>query len=341
MLLRKIYYILKPLMTRRLQIWMRRKRIEMIMPRYKNIWPIYESAAPAPDDFPGWPDGKKAAVILTHDVDSQKGHRRSSRLMRFEQELGFKSAFYFVPERYEVSSNIRKIIEESGFEVGVHGLNHDGKLFVSQAEFQRRANKIRQYLSQWRATGFSAPGMHHNLEWIQQLNIEYDISTYDTDPFEPQGGGVGTIFPFLVKNADNDSSYVEIPYTLPQDFTLLVLMKKSIDIWKKKVDWIFKHGGVVHLRAHPDYMKFDQGKPGTEEYPVQQYAQLLKYISSKYAGQYWNPLPKQLARFWAENTNGNLFSDGRAPSEILCSTCRKMAEEKVCRQTGVTIKQAN
>ena len=41
----------------------------------------------------------------------------------------------------------------------------------------------------------SPPSMHHNLEWIKDLDIEYDASTFDTDPFEPQADGVGTIFP--------------------------------------------------------------------------------------------------------------------------------------------------
>jgi len=25
--------------------------------------------------------------------------------------------------------------------------------------------------------------MHHNLEWIGELNVKYDLSTFDTDPF--------------------------------------------------------------------------------------------------------------------------------------------------------------
>lgn len=43
------------------------------------------------------------------------------------------------------------------------------------------------------------PAVHHNLEWIGELDIEYDLSTFDTDPFMPQPDGVGTIFPFLVE----------------------------------------------------------------------------------------------------------------------------------------------
>ena len=104
--------------------------------------------------------------------------------------------------------------------------------------------------------------MHHNLEWIHDLDIEY-ASTFDTDPFEPQSDGVGTIFPFWVSGNSNQKGYVELPYTLPQDFTLFILMKeKNIDIWKQKLDWIAENGGMALVNTHPDYMNFDEADPG-------------------------------------------------------------------------------
>ena len=118
--------------------------------------------------------------------------------------------------------------------------------------------------------------MHHNLAWIHDLEIEYDASTFDTDPFEPQPDGVGTIFPFWVSKDGTQKGYVELPYTLPQDFTLFILMKeKNIDIWKQKLDWIAENGGMALVNTHPDYMNFDDGKLGIEEYPAQYYQSCL------------------------------------------------------------------
>jgi hypothetical protein len=46
--------------------------------------------------------------------------------------------------------------------------------------------------------------------------------------------------------------YVELPYPLPQDFTLFTVMReKDIDIWKKKLDWIVEKGGMALLITHP------------------------------------------------------------------------------------------
>ena len=54
------------------------------------------------------------------------------------------------------------------------------------------------------------------------------------------------------------SGYVELPYTLPQDSTLFLLLReKTNGIWKTKLDWIAQHGGMALLNTHPDYMRFD------------------------------------------------------------------------------------
>ena len=96
--------------------------------------------------------------------------------------------------------------------------------------------------------------------------------------------------------------YVELPYTLPQDFTLFVLMKeKNIEIWKKKLDWIAEKGGMALFNSHPDYMNFNKQKNGNEEYAAELYIEFLEYIKNRYKDQYWHALPKDIARFWQQN----------------------------------------
>lgn len=298
--LNHLYYYLKPLIPRRLQIALRIKYVQLKRRAYSDVWPIDERAADAPGGWAGWPEGKKFAFVLTHDVESAMGQERCYKLADLEKELGFHSAFNFVPEKYEVSAGLRKYLTDNGFEVGVHGLYHDGKLHRSRKIFKERAAKINRYIKEWDAKGFRSPSMHNNLEWLHDLDIEYDSSTFDTDPFEPQSDGTRSIFPLWVSNGFNGKGYVELPYTLPQDFTLFVLMdEKTIDIWKHKLDWIAKHGGMALLNTHPDYMNFNGEKLDFEEYPEQHYKEFLEYIKSKYEGQYWQVLPKDIARFWA------------------------------------------
>jgi hypothetical protein len=287
------------LIPRRLQLLLRRKFIHKNLPAYKNVWPILNGSEKKPENWKGWPDNKKFAFVLTHDVEHKRGNDRVLQLMDLEKQYGFLSSFNFVPERdYIVSESVLNKIKEAGFECGVHGLYHDGKLFDSEKIFSQRKEKINGYLKKWNATGFRAPAMHHNLDYIGTLNIDYDLSTFDTDPFEPQPDGVGTIFPFWVKNAKNkNGGYIEMPYTMPQDFTLLILLKQeNIDIWKTKLDWIAANGGMALLNVHPDYINFTNEKT-LEEFPVKYFEELLTYVKSKYSDQYWNALPRDVASY--------------------------------------------
>lgn len=295
----RFYYSLKPLIPRRIQICLRRRLVRRQRAECGDVWPIDERAARRPEEWKGWPAGMQFALILTHDVDTAKGQERCYDLAQLEEQLGFRSSFNFVPERYRVSAELRQYLTSHGFEVGVHGLYHDGKYYESREIFRERAIKINRYLNDWGAVGFRSPSMQHNLEWIHDLDIEYDASTFDTDPFEPQSDGCTTIFPFWVGKGFSDRGYVELPYTLPQDFTLFVLMRdKTIDIWKDKLDWIAHEKGMALVNVHPDYMNFD-GKPTSEEYPAAYYEEFLTFLRTRYKGQYWHVLPSEIARFWA------------------------------------------
>lgn len=298
-LMSKLYYTFRPLIPKPIKIFARRQCIRINLLRHKNNWRIKQNAAILPQNWNGWPMCKKFALILTHDVESIIGHERATQLAKLEMKLGFRSSFNFVPEDYVVSSELRRYLSKEGFEVGVHGDTHDGKLFFSKSIFMKRAQQINEYLRGWDAVGFRAPAMHHNLDWICHLDIQYDASTFDTDPFEPQSDGMNTIFPFWVQGVDWDRGYVELPYTLPQDFTLFILLKeKNIDIWKRKLNWIAQHGGMALLISHSDYMNFGDHEKNRTSYPAAYYEQFLDYIKEKYADQYWHVLPREIAEFW-------------------------------------------
>lgn len=301
--IRKIYYFLKPFISRRNQLFIRRKLLFVQKDLYKNSWPINPGSKKEPANWIGWPDKKKFALILTHDVEWRAGHDKCAQLLKIEKELGFKSSFYFVPKRYKVDKELRDHIVSEGFEVGLHGLYHDGKLFQSKKIFMERAAKINEYLKEWNSVGFRSPAVHHNLDWIRELDVKYDLSTFDTDPFQPQADGVGTIFPFWVNGKNERPGYLEIPYTLDQDFTLFILMEeKSPEIWIRKLDWIVENGGMALVIIHPDYVNFENITT-QEEFPVKHYTDFLNYVKTKYEGKYWNALPREVAEYFSSKTN--------------------------------------
>jgi len=290
------------------------------------IWPVMPGSERQPKDWPGWPDGKKFALVFTHDVEGQVGLNRCRQLMALEMEAGFRSSFNFVPEGdYTTPSALREELVGNGFEVGVHDLRHDGLLYRSRSRFDRNAERINHYLKEWNAVGFRSGFMLNQLEWIHGLDIQYDASTFDTDPFEPQPHGQHTVFPFWVpahgkeaserKDALKDSvrvplaasnhrrpGYVELPYTLPQDSTLFLLLgEKTPEIWIRKLDWIAEHGGMALLNIHPDYIDFCSGGFASDSYPAALIRQFMAYVSKKYSGMYWNPCAKELAAWYKKS----------------------------------------
>ncbi len=301
MTLSGIYYHFRPYIPRSWQIAIRRAVVRKKLPLYADVWPIDPAAAVPPHGWQGWPDGKRFAFVITHDVETLNGLDRCEQLARIDQEFGFRSAFNFVAEGYLIPEGLRERLIHEGFEVGLHGLTHSGNLFGSRKRFEQDATRINRYLKDWKAEGFRAPSMYHNLDWVHSLNVKYDSSTFDTDPFEPQADGLGTIFPqWISANGDGKRGYVELPYTLPQDFMLFVLMaEKGIDIWKKKLDWIVEHGGMAVLLVHPDYLAFTSAN-NKAEFPVDYYKQFLKYVRETYKGQYWHALPREVAAFCKE-----------------------------------------
>jgi hypothetical protein len=76
--------------------------------RIGDIWPIMPGSERSPENWRGWPEGKKFAFVLTHDVESKEGLSKCRGLMKLEQNLGFRSSFNFIPEgSYRVPSELR------------------------------------------------------------------------------------------------------------------------------------------------------------------------------------------------------------------------------------------
>jgi hypothetical protein len=307
--LARLYFHAKPFIPRNLRWVLRRIRTPRIMRRSADVWPIDQSAGGPPPNWRGWPQDKRFALVFTHDVESEAGIANVWKLAELEKDHGFRSSFNFIPEGpYKDPADLRCWLVDNGFEVGVHDLNHDGHLYESREGFTEKAKSINQYLGEWGAVGFRSGFMLRQLDWLHDLNLLYDTSTFDTDPFEPQPEGSHTIFPFHVKppKGRTGPGYVELSYTLPQDSTLFILLReKSPEIWKQKLDWIAEHGGLALVNIHPDYIDFDTDGAASVTYPSSILKEFLDYIRTKHQDRYWNPLARDLALWFRDQSFSN------------------------------------
>jgi hypothetical protein len=139
-----------------------------------------------------------------------------------------------------------------------------------------------------------------------------------------------------VQSPGDRKGFVEMPYTLPQDFTLLVLLREQNNaIWRKKLDWIAAKGGMALLNTHPDYMSLNATDRRFDRYPVELYTDLLDYVRERYGSEVWIARPSEVAAYWKDLqplSTGN----GVQPHPELCKTCYQAHSEGWVQHYRVT-----
>jgi hypothetical protein len=295
---RRSYYRFRPLMPRRIQIILRRQFARVQRRRWFPRWPvetaltdfqalILSMAVDVADvDVPWiapWPAPYEWAIVLTHDVETAVGLARVEEIARLEADAGFRSSWNLVPRRYTTDPALVDRLHAQGFEVGIHGLFHDGRDLGSAESLRERLPEMLEYARRWRALGFRSPGTQRSWDLIGLLPFAYDSSYPDTDPFEPQAGGSCSLLPY--HNAD----VVELPITLPQDHTLFVILGHNDErVWVQKLAHVRSRGGMGLMLTHPDYMH--------DPRIVAAYRRILARCSSDET--VWRALPRDVSSWW-------------------------------------------
>jgi hypothetical protein len=311
----KLYYRIKRLLPRSFWLNLRRAFIKLGKPPAFPTWPFDSSVEQllrfyaqclllqANVDEAGfawfWPGSFKAAVILTHDVESADGLRLALELADLEEERGLRSSFNIVGAHYPIDYGIVEELRGRGFEIGLHGLIHDRSLFSSREEFERQLPELRAAAERLGSVGFRSPATYRIPAWMQELPADYDSSVPFSDPYEPQPGGCCSIWPFML------GSIVELPYTMPQDHTLLTLLRqKSAQTWLAQMEAIVERFGLVECLTHPD--RGHLGDPDKRAV----YAAVLDAVTAN--DRVWKALPHEVASWWRRRDAG----ETRAPEQL-------------------------
>ena len=246
-----------------------------------------------------WPEGARGCAMVTHDIEQPAGRDFCTELMDLDDTAGIKSAFQIVPQvRYSIDEAFLDTFRKRGFEINVHDLNHDGRLYLDKAEFLRRAERINHYARMFGARGFRSGAMYRNQEWFGALDVSYDMSVPNVAHLEPQGGGCCTVMPYFIGNL------LELPLTTIQDYSLFhIIGDYSIDLWKRQIELILERHGLISFNVHPDYV--------IDKRPQLIYVELLAYLSHlRLERNLWIALPSEVDRWWRNRRNMRLVMDG-------------------------------
>jgi hypothetical protein len=313
--LRRTYYSVRPLLPasarRRLQRlafrdwkairfpqWPIDATVESLSERLLILWLRAQRADQIPFIW-FWPDGAPSCAIMTHDVEALPGRDFCSNLMDLDDAAGIKASFQIVPEdRYPVTDRFLNGIRDRGFEINVHDLNHDGRLFIDRDRFLRRAQRINRYGRAYGASGFRSGALYRNLDWYHALDFSYDMSVPTSGHLEAQRGGCCSVMPFFV------GSILELPVTTTQDYSIFhILNQYSIDLWKRQIAAIAERHGMASFIIHPDYVREPRAQ-GT-------YTALLTHLARLRSEQrFWIALPREVDRWWRQRSHMRLIRRG-------------------------------
>ena len=305
-MLMRVYYRIRPLLPRPLQIWLRRRfallQARSTFPRWPAETCLHDffdlmfailagiNGGPVPH-IASWPGGHSWALVLSHDVEQAEGLAARHPVLELERAHGLSSAWNVVPRRYPIDPQCVAELYAAGFEVGVHGLYHDGRDLESLATWQQRLPEINAAGARWEAVGFRSAALHRHWEWMRLLSFDYDSSCPDTDPFEPQAGGCCTWLPFF------NGELVELPVTLPQDHTLFVILGQHDEsIWVQKAEFLRDQGGMAMIDTHPDYL--------IESEIFAAYSRFLDHFAGDPTA--WKALPRDVSSWWRRRAASSL-----------------------------------
>src|SRR5579863_4092755 len=313
-LLASAYYCIRPLMPVGVRKYLQRVRLKGWERISFPHWPVDRTV----DDLFGllmvlslksqnveripfvwfWPDGASSAAIMTHDVETAQGRDVCGTVMDIDDAYGIKASFEVVPEqRYDVPPAFLESIKKRGFEIAVHDLNHDGRLFKSHEYFANRVAKINAYGRKWGTEAFRAAVLYRRQEWFQDLEFAYDMSVPNVAHLDPQRGGCCTVMPYFV------GKVLEIPVTATQDYTLFhILQDYTTDLWKSQIELIMERHGLLSFIVHPDY--------ATASPERKVYEELLSYLAElRQERGVWISTPVAVNQWWRQRAQMRIVED--------------------------------
>ena len=240
----------------------------------------------------------RAAVMLTHDIDSAEGLENLVRtFLPLEEAAGARSTNFVVPCAWPLDEGLVREIGERGHDVGVHGYDHANRTpFANDDERKRRLDAARPFAERYGAIGYRAPSLLRTPALLRDLasRYRYDSSMPTSGGLFPvANSGCATARPFEVEGV------LEIPISLPRDGSLRFLGYAPGDIARMWIDCarvVARAGGVVMLLTHCE-RRFSGTPP-----MIDAYRRFLDAINAESATFEWQ-MPAAVSGQWPVASN--------------------------------------
>ncbi len=202
-----------------------------------------------------WPNGSKAVLCLTHDIETREGLTRVKAMRLTEKEFSYRSAWGVIAKSYPLDHYLFDNLIKERCEIIVHGLYHDGKLpFLPENVMNQQLVDAKKKLAAWNPQGFRSPQLQrqHRMYDLIASVYSYDLSQVDTEdlPLVRPNSGCLSVFPYF------RGKMPELPLTLPHDFYMMYGLgyspRQMKKMWIDKAKLIYDIGGMMLFNLHPD-----------------------------------------------------------------------------------------
>jgi len=258
-----------------------------------------------------WPDGYRAALCVSIDVDGRYGETQSrtpdafwihqtaydptgvDRLLGILADAGVRGTFCWVGAvAEERPDDVRRAVAE-GHEIALHSWDH--RAYNSLSRDEQRVDIERTLAALTRIAG-TAPVGHKSPGWrydeqtfplLQALGLRWAMD-------EPGGD-----LPYLLRPDPARPPLVQLPPSWTYDdypffVDRMLTLQHAYDFWREDLELLRAEGKLMCLTLHP----FVGGRPG----PSRALVRLLDFAIE--AGDIWIARADQIADWWLERGSG-------------------------------------
>lgn len=270
--------------------WPREPSLEVLRGAVLRAWRLATGAEELPSTL--WPDGKRYALVLSHDVDTARGFAQIPEIAAVEEAHGFRSSWFVVGTQYRIDHALLDGLRQRGHEIALHGDRHDNRIaYQSPGRIERRLDACASFVSRHGVSGFRSPSLLETPTLREALRPRFrytsDVPDSESDSLIAPRRGCASCFPFLKRGL------LEIPITLPFDDKLLLSGCKAaglLDAWRAKLAWIRAVGGLAQLLLHAEPHLWKRSRAGYERWLAERSAD----------GEAWRANLGDVARWWLE-----------------------------------------
>lgn len=208
------------------------------------------------------------SLLVTHDIETERGLQRAPSLKEIENDLGVKSTWFVPSHDYTIDRTIAAKLADSSV-IGSHDTKHDGQLIQirERSKLVERLMASRQRLREvfgQEVRCFRAPLLQFSSEILSALrdagySSDFSLPCWEMiHPPTMSGFGIECVQAFEMEEI------VETPLTMFQDHQLLNVMGMNVDeaikLWLEQARLIRSFEGDLVLLIHPDYRFSDNLK---------------------------------------------------------------------------------